>query len=147
MEALMIGVSGLRGTVGGTLTPVVVNQMIAAFTAANPGIAVKVETAPFDQYFTKLQTLIAGGTAGDVWYSLHRNTPRFVQNKVIMPLDDLVAAEKFDLSQYYPSAIAASKRDGQLYALPFKVHPGPAAMFYNVKQVQEWLGHHSAGNL
>src|SRR5687767_12370523 len=31
MEALMIGVSGLRGTVGGTLTPQVVSRMAAAF--------------------------------------------------------------------------------------------------------------------
>src|SRR6476620_8386152 len=31
MEALMIGVSGLRGTVGGTLTPPVVSQMASAF--------------------------------------------------------------------------------------------------------------------
>src|SRR3954470_8825002 len=33
MEALMIGVSGMRGTIGGTLTPAVVNQMAAAFAA------------------------------------------------------------------------------------------------------------------
>jgi len=33
MEALMIGVSGMRGTVGGTLTPPVVGQMAAAFAA------------------------------------------------------------------------------------------------------------------
>jgi phosphomannomutase len=31
MEALMIGVSGMRGTVGGTLTPAVVSRMAAAF--------------------------------------------------------------------------------------------------------------------
>lgn len=31
MEALMIGVSGMRGTVGGTLTPAVVSQMVSAF--------------------------------------------------------------------------------------------------------------------
>src|SRR5687767_3429479 len=31
MEALMIGVSGLRGTVGGTLTPAVVSSLAAAF--------------------------------------------------------------------------------------------------------------------
>src|SRR5881275_2092735 len=31
MEALMLGVSGLRGTVGGTLTPAVVQQLAAAF--------------------------------------------------------------------------------------------------------------------
>jgi phosphomannomutase len=33
MEALMIGVSGLRGTVGGTLTPLTVMQMASAFAA------------------------------------------------------------------------------------------------------------------
>src|SRR5688572_4967420 len=31
MEALMLGVSGLRGTVGGTLTPPVVAQLASAF--------------------------------------------------------------------------------------------------------------------
>src|SRR5438552_4614459 len=31
MDALMIGVSGMRGTVGGTLSPVVINQMASAF--------------------------------------------------------------------------------------------------------------------
>jgi phosphomannomutase len=31
MEALMIGVSGMRGTIGGTLTPAVVDQMASAF--------------------------------------------------------------------------------------------------------------------
>jgi phosphomannomutase len=33
MEALMIGVSGMRGTIGGTLTPTVVGRMAAAFAA------------------------------------------------------------------------------------------------------------------
>jgi phosphomannomutase len=33
MEVLMIGVSGMRGTVGGTLTPPVINQMASAFAA------------------------------------------------------------------------------------------------------------------
>jgi len=33
MDALMIGVSGMRGTVGGTLTPAVLMQMSAAFAA------------------------------------------------------------------------------------------------------------------
>src|SRR5258706_15878217 len=31
MEALMIGVSGMRGTIGGTLTPAVVMRMAGAF--------------------------------------------------------------------------------------------------------------------
>src|SRR5437016_14532608 len=33
MEVLMIGISGMRGTIGGTLTPAVVSRMAAAFAA------------------------------------------------------------------------------------------------------------------
>src|SRR6267142_5609701 len=33
MDALMIGISGMRGTVGGTLTPTVVGNMAMAFSA------------------------------------------------------------------------------------------------------------------
>ena len=42
MEALMIGVSGMRGTIGGTLTPLVVTRLASAFarwlkTTQKPG--------------------------------------------------------------------------------------------------------------
>jgi phosphomannomutase len=41
MEALMVSISGMRGTIGGTLTPAVVSRMAAAFAAylkqTNPG--------------------------------------------------------------------------------------------------------------
>jgi phosphomannomutase len=47
MEALMIGVSGMRGTIGGTLTPTVVTQMAAAFAVwlkerSGPDVPLKV---------------------------------------------------------------------------------------------------------
>jgi multiple sugar transport system substrate-binding protein len=101
------------------------------------GVQVKLETFPTNEYFTKVQTLIAGGTAGDVFWGIYRSTPRFAQNKVIMQLDDLAAQDKFDLGLYWPAAVEASKYQGALYALPFKLHPGPAALYYNVKQVTE----------
>ena len=62
------------------------------------GVAVKLESFPTAEYFTKLQTLIAGNTAGDVWWCAYRNTPRFANSKVIMQLDDLVKADNFDLT-------------------------------------------------
>jgi hypothetical protein len=36
----------------------------ADFHAANPKITVQIETTPYADYFTKLQTAVAGGTAG-----------------------------------------------------------------------------------
>ena len=36
------------------------DEMIAAFEAENPDVEIKVESAPWGEYFTKLQTLVAG---------------------------------------------------------------------------------------
>jgi multiple sugar transport system substrate-binding protein len=101
------------------------------------GVAVKLESFPTAEYFTKLQTLIAGNTAGDVWWCAYRNTPRFANSKVIMQLDDLVKADNFDLTPYYGAALQASSYRGALYALPFKIHPGPVALYYDVQHLQE----------
>lgn len=101
------------------------------------GVQVKVESFPTNEYFTKLQTLIAGGTAGDVFWGIYRNTPRLARNKVIMPLDDLIKADNTDLSKYWPTSVEAAKYEGQIWALPFKLHPGPAALYYNVNATKE----------
>ena len=54
-----------------------------------------------------------------------------------MQLDDLVAKDKYDLNLYWPGAVAACKFDGGLWALPYKIHPGPTVIYYNVKQMKE----------
>ena len=43
------------------------DQMIAIFEAQNPGIKIEVQTAAYDDYFTLLQSRIAGGDAPDVF--------------------------------------------------------------------------------
>jgi ABC-type glycerol-3-phosphate transport system substrate-binding protein len=111
-------------------------EVLPRFTEQT-GVQVKVESFPGNEYFTKMQTLIAGGTVGDVMWGIYRNTPRLAHNKVIMPMDDLIKADNFDMSQYWPTAIEAARYQGALYAIPFKLHPGPAALYYNVKHVQE----------
>ena len=47
------------------------------------------------------------------------------------------AKDKYDLNLYWPGAVAACKYEGGLWALPYKIHPGPAAIYYNVQQMQE----------
>ena len=42
-----------------------------------------------------------------------------------------MAKEKFDLNQYYKGCIDGLKREGKLYGLPFKSHPGVSILFYN----------------
>ena len=62
------------------------DQMIAAFNAEYPNVQVKVETAPFDDYFTKLQTLIAGGTAPDVFELNFENFVTYADKGLLLDL-------------------------------------------------------------
>jgi ABC-type glycerol-3-phosphate transport system substrate-binding protein len=56
----------------------------------------------------------------------------FAHTGVIRFVDDLVRAEKFDLNAYYPSAIEGVRFEGKVYALPYKLQPGPMGIYYNV---------------
>ena len=81
------------------------DAMIQAFQTANPGVTVKVETAPFADYFTKLQTLIAGGQAPDVFELNYENFVPYAEKGVLLDLSPLASADTtFDPKIFYPKA-------------------------------------------
>jgi len=69
------------------------DEMIQIFEQAHPNINIKVETASWDDYFTKLQTLIAGGTAPDVFELNYENFVGFASKGVLLNLDPLAKAD------------------------------------------------------
>jgi multiple sugar transport system substrate-binding protein len=105
------------------------DQMIAAFQTQNPNITVKVETAPFDQYFTKLQTLIAGGTAPDVFELNYENFVSYASKGVLMDLTPLANAEPGFTDRFYPRAYEAFSLQGKQYGLPQSF--SNVVLFYN----------------
>jgi ABC-type glycerol-3-phosphate transport system substrate-binding protein len=107
---------------------------------AKTGIKTKIESFPAAEYFTKLQTLTAGGQLGDVfWAIVHQGWgPYFMSNGVALPLDDVVKADNFDLNQYYPVSIQASKVfEDKLLGLPFKLQPFAIGLYYNATAFAE----------
>src|SRR5687768_2353608 len=56
------------------------DAMVSAFEAANKNIDVQVETVPYDSYFTKLQTSVAGGTAADAFELNYENFVTYAKN-------------------------------------------------------------------
>jgi multiple sugar transport system substrate-binding protein len=66
----------------------------------------------------KLQTMIAGGDAPDVMMLNTGQFEGFASRGALLPLDDFVSAEGFDLSIYWPQGIDGSSYQGKLYALP-----------------------------
>ncbi len=112
-------------------------EVLPAFTQQT-GINIKLESFPTNEYFAKIQTLIAGDQVGDVlWTVNYVGTFRWASSKIIRAVDDLVTADKYDTSQFYPAAWEAGKYQGQMYGLPFKIHPGPSAFYYNVNAAKE----------
>jgi multiple sugar transport system substrate-binding protein len=110
------------------------------FEAKVPGTKVKIESFPAAEYFAKLQTLTAGGQLGDVlWGIVHQGWgPFFLASGVTLPLDALIEGDKFDLNQYYPVAIQATKVfENKILGLPFKLQPFAIGLYYNATAFDE----------
>ncbi len=95
----------------------------AAFEAANPDVKVQIETTPYDDYFTKLQTAVAGGTAGDAFELNYENFVTYSSNGSLAPLKNVETAS------YKPSLLEAFSADGTQYGLPESF--SNVVLFYN----------------
>ena len=102
------------------------------FMQKYPNIKVVHEGFTGEDFIQKI-TVLSGGSLGDaMWTAIGGGVIYyFAAAKVIQPVEPYVAKEKFDLTQYYKNVIEGLKRDGKLYGLPFKSHPGVSVMFYN----------------
>jgi len=106
------------------------DEMIQIFEQAHPDIKIKVETAAWGDYFTKLQTLIAGGTAPDVFELNYENFVSFAAKGVLLNLDPLAKADAaFDPAIFYPRAYGAFNFNGMQLGLPETF--STVVLFYN----------------
>lgn len=88
------------------------DTIIAAFEEENPDITIDVTTLPYADYFTALQTDLAGGTEADVFDIEYANFRSYAANGVIAPLDGV------DTAALDTSLAEAYQFDGTQYALP-----------------------------
>jgi len=92
---------------------------IAAFEAENPDIKVDVETASFADYFTLLQTQIAGNDAPDAFELNFENFVSYATRDTLADLEPFISADQdFDSGVYYERAYDAFSVDGIQYGLP-----------------------------
>ena len=91
---------------------------IAAFETAHPDIDVQYETQSYNDYFTKLQTVIAAGQAPDAFELNYENFVSFANKGALADLTPLIAADTgFKTDIYNPTALAAFSQGGKQYAL------------------------------
>jgi multiple sugar transport system substrate-binding protein len=84
-------------------------------------------------YYTKIQTMIAGNTAPDLMWLSQEYVANFADNAAIMDITDQVAAlsdmPAAQLDDYYPGSIAVAKYNDRLYGLPWIAQP--VVVYYN----------------
>lgn len=94
------------------------NELVAAFEAANPGIKVEAENIPWNSYYDQLYTAIIGGSAPDAAMVKMFAQPRLVEMGALEPIGEWIDAwdGKDGLQDNLLELTRAS--DGQAYYLP-----------------------------
>ena len=106
------------------------HQAVAdAFTAKNPNIKVEIVTAPWNDYNTKLKTLLASGDElYDVfWYAF--NVQALAEQGVIENLTPFAQQSNFDLKDYWPGTLDQASYKGNVYGLIRDA--GASVLYYN----------------
>ncbi|PMQ01746.1 MAG: sugar ABC transporter substrate-binding protein [Dictyoglomus sp. NZ13-RE01] len=107
-----------------------IKAQISAFEKKNPDIKIKLEHVPWEDYWTKLQTMLAGGDCWDV-FTMDNGfyLKDYVKRGAILDITPFIEKEKIDLSVYPTGVLALHKVDGKFYSLPRDYDT--IAIFYN----------------
>ncbi|CAM3815665.1 ABC transporter substrate-binding protein [Cytobacillus oceanisediminis] len=107
-------------------SPTLVEQ-IKEFEQENPDIKVNVEKIPLDQFFEKIETMIAGGRAPDLLYTPVLATQRYANLDLLLDVSgDLSEEEKAD---FLPSALVSVKNGDKIVGVPH--FTDSISVFYN----------------
>jgi multiple sugar transport system substrate-binding protein len=101
-------------------------RLINAFEDEHPNITVKLTNIPEDNYVTKIDTALAAGSPPDLGYLYET---RWITAGRILPIDDVIASENIDVSQFNQNAFSGCVVDGKTYCLGS--YTGAILMFYN----------------
>ncbi|MGE5598165.1 MAG: ABC transporter substrate-binding protein [Bacteroidota bacterium] len=101
------------------------NAMKAAFEKANPGIKVELRSTGYGDYFTLLQTQVAGGTAPDCYELNYENFVTYAAKNVLLDLGTLGLKK----AGYDKNALQAFSYKGKQYGVPGSY--SVVLLFYN----------------
>lgn len=100
----------------------------------HPGITVVQEPVPAGQnYFEKLQTLFAAGTAPDLYDMWEGYIQPYAENGVLLNMDPFFEADPLvNKEDLVPAAVEGGAWQDSIYALCQGFMPGPISLYYNV---------------
>ncbi|MEU0369745.1 extracellular solute-binding protein [Streptomyces sp. NPDC006283] len=122
-------------TLGSAVDPAAQRVLSDGFRTLHPGIKVRllpVQATDWSDFFAKILTQIAAGTAPDVVYVATEGVQLFAQ-RLGVALDDRVKRDEDELREYFrdvhPSLVESMMYEGSLYQLPVEFNA--ADMYLN----------------
>lgn len=101
-----------------------------AFTQKYPNLKIDLQTLPNDTYWTKLQTMIAGGTPPDIAFMQEMLTPTYQAKGIMADLTDYMGKDTSFKKDCMPEGMYGPFTvDGKLYAMPTMTFVN--VLFYN----------------
>lgn len=115
----------------GEPSEIATHQAVAdAFNASRADIQVEILSAPWSDYFTKMQRLWASGDASQIpdivflW-----PVPRYAADGVLENLDPWIDRTGYNLGDYWPALLESAMYNGSVYGLPRDI--GVEVLYYN----------------
>lgn len=102
-------------------------KQIEQYESENENVKVNIEKIPLDQFFEKVETMIAGNRAPDLLYTPVLATKRYANLDLLLDVaPSLTEEEKAD---FLPSTMVSVKNDEKIFGLPH--FTDEIALFYN----------------
>jgi ABC-type glycerol-3-phosphate transport system substrate-binding protein len=101
-----------------------------------PNVEVKFETDTFNNFWTRLPTMVASGSLPDILGLQSLRTGSFASRNIYLPLDDLIAADKdVNVDDFNKGIREGLSYKGKIYALSYDF--GPHVVYYNKSYFQK----------
>lgn len=121
---------------GGDREPLLV-KACDDFSARNPGVSVELTLIPWERKEETLLTAIAAGNAPDVLHLISTETPVYVMDGVLVPLDDYIATAGIIADEVVSVDWQSGIINGKIWALPLNSSGADLIMFTNLKFYEE----------
>jgi multiple sugar transport system substrate-binding protein len=92
-------------------------ELVAEFEKENPSIKVRLEITAADGLAQRILTTMQSGSAPDVIDVQHGWVNGYAQNKLVLPMDDVIE----DRDDYVPAALTYATFDDKLWAIPYRI--------------------------
>jgi multiple sugar transport system substrate-binding protein len=92
-------------------------KVIELYQKLNPNVSITYEFAGFDDFWTKMTTMAAGGQLPDIMQQDYSRITEWQSRNLLEPLDSYMAAKSLDLSDVAKPILDSGRIDGKLYAV------------------------------